>query len=252
MLLQEKSSRAGKKRQQKQAAAANADSKDNAATEGYRESLPVPSDSKTMASSFPSKVADAVSKGSAAANSVGAGNGQPGGQLLGGFEDSDSGASSATSLASGFPGDEAAAPTAGLGGNWEPLADTACTRTDAPVSPPAELALPSNTQYPGAPAELQHPGALPGRAPRELNPMDRITGASLPARNLLSDTCISRDADTLTMNAGENTEFPEGQGEMQACHPLLASGQPSSRPRRVCSIPPMLAYLSRIWKGYCI
>ena len=236
MLLQVKSSRPGKRRQQKQAAAAKAETEGFAAAEGDRESSPAPSDGNSMTCSSTSKVAGAVIGESASADTAGAGSGQPEGQLLGGCEDSDSGASSATSLAAGFPGDRAAPLPAGPQGDWETLADTACTAVDAPMSPTAGLALPSNTQILGAPAaDCQHPSSLPGRGPpRELNPMDRITGASLPARNLLSDTCISRDADTLTINAGENTEFPEGQAALQACHPLLASGQPSSRARRVC------------------
>lgn len=228
MLLQEKSSKLGKKRQHKQAAAPKAGTEGHVAAEGNRELSP------TLADSSPSKVAGSANRESAPASTAGVGSGQPAGQLLGGCEGSDSGASSATSLGAGFAGDRAPR-AAGLGGNWEPLADTAGTRIDTPVAPPAELAPPSSSQYLGAPAAApQHPSALPGRGhPRELSPMDGITGASLPAQNLQSDTCISRDADTLTMNAGENTEFPEGQAAMQACHPLLASGQPSTRGRRV-------------------
>ena len=236
MLLQEKSSKLGKKRQQKQAAAAKAGTEGDAAAEGYRESSPSLAGSSSAETSSPSKAAGAAGGESAPTEAAEAGSGQPAGQLLGGCEDSDSGASSATSLAAGFPGDPAPLP-ADLGGEWEPLADTACTHVDAPVPPPADLALPSTSQYPGAPAaDSQQPSTLPEEG--RLSAMEGITDADLPAQNLHSDTCISRDADTLTMNAGENTEYPEGQAAaaaaVQAHQAHLTSGQPSSHARRVC------------------
>ena len=239
-LWQEKSSKLGKKRQQKQAAAAKAGTEEDAAAEDYRESSPTLADSRSAEPSSPSQAAGAVSAESAPTDAAEAGSGQ----LLGGCEDSDSGASSATSLPEGFPGDPAPLP-ADPGSSWEPLTDTACTRVDAYASPPADLALPSNTQYPGAPAaDSQHPSTLPGRG--HPNAMDGITGASSPANNLHSDTCISRDADTLTMNAGEDTEFPERQAAaaaaVQAHQAHLTSGQPSSRARRVC---PYITFVGR-------
>ena len=234
--VQEKSSKLSKKRQQKQAATAKAVTEGEAAAEGYRESLPSLADSSSAEANSPSKAPGAMNGDSAPTDSAGAGSLQPAGQLLGGCEDSDSGASSATSLAEGFPGDPAPLP-ADPGGTWEPLADTACTHVDAPVPPPAGLALPSTSQYPGAPAaDSQQPSTIPEEG--RLSAMEGITGADLPAQNLHSDTCISRDADTLTMNAGENTEYPERQAAaaaaVQAHQAHLTSGQPSSRARRVC------------------
>ena len=247
MLSQEKTGKLGKKRQQKQAAAARTGTEGPVAAESYRELSPTLADSSPATSSSPGNTVGSANRELTPAKAAGTGSGGPMGQLLGGCEGSDSGASSDTSLAAGFAGDQAPG-AAGLGGDWEPLADTACTHVEAPVTPRAELALPNSSQHPSAPAAgPQHPSALPGTTHSgELNPMDGITGASLPAENLHSDTCISRDADTLTVNAGENTEFPEGQAAMQCCHPLLASGQPSSRGRRVCT------YI--LFKGhtYCI
>ncbi len=111
------------------------------------------------------------------------------------------------------------------------------------------LALPSNTQNPGRPssglASTQAP-CLGGDHPENRIPWTASPGPASPARNLHSDTCISRDADTLTMNAGEDTEFPERQAAaaaaVQAHQAHLTSGQPSSRARRVC---PYITFVGR-------
>ncbi len=132
-LWQEKSSKLGKKRQQKQAAAAKAGTEGDAAAEDYRESSPTLADSRSAEPSSPSQAAGAVSAESAPTDAAEAGSGQ----LLGGCEDSDSGASSATSLPAGFPGDPSSTPTSWPPGrSWEPLADTACTRRRCPYASP--------------------------------------------------------------------------------------------------------------------
>ncbi len=227
MLLKEKKSKLGKKRQQKQAATAKSGSEGDSAAEGYREPYPSLSDSKEPSAS-PSKAgAAADTNESPPTYSAEVISAQPKGQLLGGCTGDDSDASSATSLDATIAGEEEEAPSA-----------TAC-QMGVHRAQHAELGFCSSPHRPRTTADdRQHTGIASGGGHfHELSSLNGSTAPSLPGQNLQSATCISRDADTLTINAGENTEMPESgrlAAAFRAHQALLASGQPSPHCERVC------------------
>lgn len=215
-MQEKKAGKPARRRAQKQAAAAQAGTEDaEAAGGGYWE--PFPSLADGNEGSGTSKLQDAAAEGSVAPV------GQPKGQLLGGWADSDSDSdhSSVTSLGPGLAGDDI------------DLTNSAGTQMAYPQAQPAPLTAPSLSEDTELPSEGGHlASGMPLGQPEHVNPAEGALAGSMPGNNLQSDTCVSRDADTLTMNAGEQTEFAQRTqaAAMQARQSLLASGLPSEQP----------------------
>jgi hypothetical protein len=209
-LQEKKAGKPARRRAQKQAAAAQAGTEDaEAAGEGYREPFPLLAYSNE--GSGTSKLQDPTAEGSVGPV------GQPKGQLLGGRGDSDSDSdhSSVTSLGPGLAGVDI------------DLADSAGTQMAYPQAHPAPLtatSLSEDTELPQGGGHLA--SGIPLGQPEYVSPAEGTLAGSMPGNYLQSDTCVSRDADTLTMNAGEQTECPQRTqaAAMQARQSLMASG----------------------------
>lgn len=212
-MLQEKkpSKLAAKKRQQKQTAASVKAAESAAGDENQEPS----------SSLADTKEASGAGTEQAASSGSGEASGDPPeGKLLGGYDHSESEESSVASLSSG------------PGVSREDLSDTGSTQMayqladDTAISPPSSAGT--------AAAGRQRADEFAPEQPARMRPRDAAAPGSMPVpgRNLLSDTCVSRDADTLTMNAGENTGSPAA---VRSLHSVLASGQPSPHRQRVSS-----------------
>ena len=156
--------------------------------------------------------------------SVGVSEEQPEGRLLGGCELDNSAESSITSL----------------GGGLGPRDAGTSHEASARLARPQARSLAGALQSSGEPSETSvtdeemSDTLLPPRP--KLCAGGDAAHASMPGHVAQSDTCISRDVDTLTMNAGEHTGFPQSAGATAAqarCQSLLASGQPSSHRHKV-------------------
>ena len=222
-----KPAKIGKKRAQKQAVTA----KTGNAGQGFREPFHSLVDGSAAAEAEPgtSSAPKSVQTGFAACepaadSSGGVSEEQPDGRLLGGCEPDDSAESSVTRLGGGLgPRD------AGTSG-----------RASARLARPQARSLAGALQSSGEPSETSladeemSDTLLPPRP--KLCAGGDAAHASMPGHVAQSDTCISRDVDTLTMNAGEHTGFPLSAGATAAQarrQSLLASGQPSSQRHKV-------------------
>ena len=222
-----KPAKIGKKRAQKPAATTKA----GIAEEASKEPYPSLSDSSAAAeaSSGTAPEPKSVQTGNAASKvatgtSGGALQDQLEGRLCGGCEPDDSAESSITSLGSG------------LGASDTGASDDASTQLAAPQARSLAGALQSSAE----PSEtsLADEDMSDMQPPQRPKPFDGgdASHASMPGHVAPSDTCISRDVDTLTMNAGEHTGFPLSAGATAAQagrQSLLASGQPSPHRHKV-------------------
>ena len=223
-----KPAKIGKKGAQKLATTAKAGD----AEEGCREPYPSLADSSAAAKANSGTAPEpkTVQTGFAASESAtetsgGAYQGQPEGRLCGGCEPDDSAESSATSLGGG------------LGASHAGTSDDASTQLALPQACTMAGALQGSPEH--SENSVGDEGAsdmlLPPRSPKLCVGGD-TAHPSVPGPVAQSDTCISRDVDTLTMNAGEHTEFPQTAGAttaQAARQSLLASGQPSSHRQKV-------------------
>ena len=156
--------------------------------------------------------------------SGGASQDQPEGRLCGGYEPEDSAESSSTSLDGSLEASDAG-----------PSDDASASL----AQPPART-LAGALQRSAEPSETSLDGEETSDMPLIPRPDLRTGGdsahTSMPGHVAQSDTCISRDVDTLTMNVGERIHFPPGAGATAAQagrQSLLASGQPSSHHQKV-------------------
>ena len=214
-MQEKKAGKPARRRAQKLAAAAQAGTEDaEAAGGGYWEPFPSLADSNE--GSGTSKLQDATAEGSVAPV------GQPKGQLMGGWaaSDSDSDHSSVTSLGPGLAGDDI------------DLTDSAGTQMAYPQAQPAPPTAPSLSEDTELPSQGGHlASGMPLGQPEYVSPAEGALAGSMPGDNLQSDTCVSRDVDTLTMNAGEQTEFAQRtQAAAMQARQSLASGLPSEQP----------------------
>jgi hypothetical protein len=214
-MQERKAGKTGHRRAQKQAVAAQAGTEDaEAGGKGYQE--PYPSLADSNGGSATSKLQESAAEGSMAPV------GQPRDQLLGGWADSDSDSnhSSVTSLGSGLAEDDV------------DLTDSAGTQIAYPQAHPAQLTAASQSEDTELPSQGgQLVGSFPSGQPDCVSPAEGALAGSMPGTNLQSDTCVSRDPDTLTMNAGEQTECPQRTqaAAMQARQSLLGSGSASEQ-----------------------
>ena len=220
-----KPAKIGRQRAQKLATTAKAGD----AEEGFREPYPSLADGSAAAETSsgtapePKSVqAGFVASEPATDTSGGASQDQPEGRLCGGCEPDDSAESSITSLGGGLGASDAG------------------TNASAQLACPQTCSLAGALQSSGEPSETSVANEevsdmlLPQRP--KLSTDGNSAHTSLPGHVAQSDTCVSRDVDTLTMNAGEHTGFPPSAGATvghAGRQSLLASGQPASHRHKV-------------------